>query len=132
MREQSAGVTTFGSGANTSASTVTQAPKESVAPTVHNKDSIVQSMVIESQGTLTYEQASIAYKAIFNVIIDKLAAGDEVLVTGFGKLFGKVRNPRIATHPATGEKINVPAKRVPGFKPGKNTRKAVALPDQKV
>lgn len=125
--DKNVNVTTFGAGSRPPQS---PSPPE-VEPTVHNKDSIVSGMVIESQGTLTYEQASIAYKSIFNVIISKLGEGDAVLVTGFGKLFGKVRNPRIATHPATGEKIDVPAKRVPAFKPGKNTRKAVALPGQK-
>lgn len=123
-----AGVTTFGGNTTTDA----PEPPEPTEATVHNKESIIQSMIIESQGVLTHEQAAIAYKAVFSAILEKLEDGDEVLVTGFAKFFSKVRLPRMATHPGTGEKIEVPAKKVPGFKAGLNYRKAVALPGQKL
>ena len=123
---QPASVTTFG-GVNT-----TTAPEPSPKTEIHNKESIIQSMIIESQGTLTHEQAAIAYKAAFKSILSKLEDGDEVLITGFGRFFAKKRAPRTATHPSTGEKIDVPEKQVPGFKAGLNYRKAVALPGQKL
>lgn len=50
---------------------------------------------------------------------DTLKAGDKISLTGLGVFTPKDRKARIARNPKTGEKVNVPAKKVVKFKPGK-------------
>ncbi len=57
---------------------------------------------------------------VVNLILENigkaLVAGDKVEVRGFGSFKTKFRNPRNARNPRTGQKVAVPAKRVPYFK----------------
>lgn len=66
---------------------------------------------------------------IVNFIIDEITKsmikGDEVVITGFGK-FVVVRKPaRQGRNPKTGETVQIPAKVVPKFRPGKALKEAV-------
>jgi len=54
-----------------------------------------------------------------------LKKGEEVSVAGFGIFAVKDRAARVARNPKTGEPVNVPAKRVPKFKPAKALKEAV-------
>ncbi len=63
--------------------------------------------------------------AFIDVISDNLKAGNKVTITGFGIFGVKDRAARTAKNPRTGEKIYVPAKRVPYFKAGANLKDAV-------
>ena len=58
----------------------------------------------------------------FNQIIQRLADGGRVELRGFGAFSTRARNPRKGRNPRTGESVNVPSKRVPYFKPGKEVR----------
>ena len=58
----------------------------------------------------------------FNQISQKLAEGGRVELRGFGAFSTRQRKPRIGRNPRTGESVEVPAKRVPYFKPGKEIR----------
>ena len=58
----------------------------------------------------------------FNQIMQKLAEGGRVELRGFGAFSTRQRKPRIGRNPRTGESVEVPAKRVPYFKPGKEIR----------
>ena len=60
---------------------------------------------------------------IFEEIINTMAEGDRVELRGFGAFSVKKRDPRIGRNPRTGETVDVPAKRVPYFKPGKDMRR---------
>lgn len=60
-----------------------------------------------------------AYEA---AVADALLNGDDITITGVGKLFQKTTNPRTATNPNSGEKINVPAKKVVKFKCSKTIK----------
>lgn len=62
---------------------------------------------------------------VFDTIIDSLKRGDEVLVAGFGSFVVKQRKARTARNPKTGEKVQVPAMKVPKFKAGKGLKDAV-------
>ncbi|MDZ7588878.1 MAG: integration host factor subunit beta [Parasphingorhabdus sp.] len=61
----------------------------------------------------------------FNQIIQKLAEGGRVELRGFGAFSTRDRSPRKGRNPRTGEAVDVPAKRVPYFKPGKEIREAL-------
>lgn len=58
----------------------------------------------------------------FNQIVQRLADGGRVELRGFGAFSTRERKPRMGRNPRTGESVQVPAKRVPYFKPGKEVR----------
>lgn len=57
---------------------------------------------------------------------DALASGDEVTLTGLGKLTAKAKAARTGRNPKTGEEIEIPAKTVPHFSAAKALKDAVA------
>lgn len=63
---------------------------------------------------------------VFSIITDALSDGETVNVTGFGKFEVKERSARKGHNPLTGETIDIPAKKVPNFKPEKKLKDAVA------
>ncbi|WP_270938812.1 integration host factor subunit beta [Falsiroseomonas oryzae] len=62
---------------------------------------------------------------IFDEITSALARGDRVELRGFGAFSIKRRDPRTGRNPRTGTAVEVSAKAVPYFKPGKELRERV-------
>ena len=62
---------------------------------------------------------------VFRCIVEALSQGDKVELRGFGSFRTRDRQPRIGRNPKTGDKVEVPEKKVPFFKPGKNLKKIV-------
>ena len=62
---------------------------------------------------------------IFDEITEALARGDRVELRGFGAFSTKKRDPRTGRNPRTGTAVEVSAKAVPYFKPGKELRERV-------
>ncbi len=62
---------------------------------------------------------------IFDEITDALSRGDRVELRGFGAFSTKRRDPRTGRNPRTGSAVEVSAKAVPYFKPGKELRERV-------
>ena len=60
---------------------------------------------------------------IFEEVIEAMARGDRVELRGFGAFSTREREARKGRNPRTGETVDVPAKRVPYFKPGKDMRR---------
>ncbi len=60
--------------------------------------------------------------AVFDEITEALARGDRVELRGFGAFSVKQRDARTGRNPRTGESVEVPEKRVPFFKTGKDLR----------
>lgn len=60
--------------------------------------------------------------SVFEEITDALSRGDRVELRGFGAFSVKHRDARIGRNPRTGESVEVPQKRVPFFKTGKDLR----------
>ncbi len=58
----------------------------------------------------------------FEEIARRLAEGGRVELRGFGAFSTREREPRTGRNPRTGEAVEVPAKRVPYFKAGKEIR----------
>ena len=58
----------------------------------------------------------------FGEISQRLAEGGRVELRGFGAFSTRSRDARKGRNPRTGETVDVPAKRVPYFKPGKEMR----------
>ncbi|GGD60921.1 integration host factor subunit beta [Erythrobacter arachoides] len=58
----------------------------------------------------------------FDEIAARLAEGGRVELRGFGTFSTREREARTGRNPRTGDAVEVPAKRVPYFKPGKEMR----------
>ena len=79
----------------------------------------------EMFGQLTARDTEIAVKTILDAMSDELAQGHRIEIRGFGSFSTTRRPPRVGRNPRSGEKVLVPAKLVPHFKPGKSLREAV-------
>lgn len=66
-----------------------------------------------------------AVRVILGAMTDALASGDRIELRGFGSFSLNYRPPRLGRNPKSGEKVNVPEKYVPHFKPGKELRERV-------
>src|SRR5258707_2044277 len=62
---------------------------------------------------------------LFDSVIGALKWGDKIEIRGFGSFRTRQRNARTGRNPKTGAKVDVPAKRVPFFKPSKELRDSV-------
>lgn len=62
---------------------------------------------------------------VLEEIIGALEAGDRVEIRGFGAFSVRERAAREGRNPRTGASVNVTAKRVPFFRPGKELRERV-------
>jgi DNA-binding protein HU-beta len=69
--------------------------------------------------------ATRAVDTMLDSISKSLANGDQVTLVGFGTFSVKDRAARTGRNPRTGEPINIPAAKVPGFKAGKALKDAV-------
>ena len=67
-----------------------------------------------------------AVNGAIDVISECLAAGDKIQLVGFGAFEVKSRAARLGRNPKTKESIEIPASKVPVFKPGKALKDAVA------
>ncbi len=65
---------------------------------------------------------------IFESIIGALRQGDKVEIRGFGSFRTRQRRARIGRNPKTGARVEVPAKRIPYFKPSKDLKDLVNAP----
>jgi integration host factor subunit beta len=76
-------------------------------------------------GYLTRRDGEVIVDTIFESVIGALKSGDKIEIRGFGSFRIRQRKPRLGRNPKTGEKVEVPAKRVPYFKPSKELRDLV-------
>ena len=74
---------------------------------------------------LTKKETDAIVGIIFQSIRDSLSKGDKVELRGFGSFRIRDRNARTARNPKSGERVEVPAKKVPFFKAGKALREMV-------
>ena len=71
---------------------------------------------------LTRKDSEVIVDTLFESVIKALRDGDKLEVRGFGSFRVRQRNARVGRNPKTGEKVEVPAKRVPYFKPSKELK----------
>jgi integration host factor subunit beta len=74
---------------------------------------------------ITKKQTELVVETIFDSIKETLAQGGKVEIRGFGNFKLRSRRARKARNPKTGESVNVPPKKVPYFKVGKELREMV-------
>src|SRR5271167_69377 len=59
---------------------------------------------------------------IFESVVRSLRAGDKIEIRGFGSFRTRQRKSRVGRNPKTGEKVEVPPKKIPFFKPSKELK----------
>ena len=80
---------------------------------------------VANQINLTKKQTEVVVNTVFSSITDSLAEGKKVELRGFGSFRIRQRNARIGRNPKSGQKVDVPSKKVPFFKAGKELRELV-------
>ncbi|MXW00339.1 MAG: integration host factor subunit beta [Holophagales bacterium] len=71
---------------------------------------------------LTKKDAEVIVSTVFESIVDSLKDGDKIELRGFGSFRIRERGSRIGRNPKTGARVDVPSKKIPYFKPGKELR----------
>lgn len=89
-----------------------------------NKAELVEEVAREIG--LTKKDVNNVIDAMTSAITDTLAKGERVTLVGFGTFLVQKRKARQGVNPQTGDKINIPAKDVPKFRPGRALREAVS------
>src|ERR671929_1285402 len=84
--------------------------------------------LIEEVSTLaevTRKDGEVIVETIFDSIVKSLRAGDKIEIRGFGSFRTRQRKPRVGRNPKTGARVEVPAKKIPFFKPSKELKDVV-------
>ncbi|MEC1958967.1 non-specific DNA-binding protein Hbs [Bacillus subtilis] len=89
-----------------------------------NKTELINAVAETSE--LSKKDATKAVDSVFDTILDALKNGDKIQLIGFGNFEVRERSARKGRNPQTGEEIEIPASKVPAFKPGKALKDAVA------
>jgi integration host factor subunit beta len=97
-------------------------PKQERTHTMTKADLVDQVTAI---GDLTRRDGEVIVDTLFDAVIGALKSGDKIEIRGFGSFRTRQRNARTGRNPKTGAKVEVPAKRVPFFKPSKELRDSV-------
>ncbi len=90
------------------------------------RSELVQKLCGDFPG-LTQREIEGVVEAIFDSVTEQLAKGGRVELRGFGAFSTRQRDARVGRNPRTGEAVEVDAKRVPYFKPGKEMRERLNL-----
>ncbi|WP_347860470.1 HU family DNA-binding protein [Salimicrobium sp. PL1-032A] len=88
-----------------------------------NKTDLINA--VSEQADLSKKDATQAVDSVFESIMDSLKDGEKVQLIGFGNFEVRERSARKGRNPQTGEEIEIPASKVPAFKPGKALKDAV-------
>jgi len=79
---------------------------------------------------MTRRDASSALNAVLDSITDALRRGGNVQLVGFGTFEVRSREARMGRNPRTGEPIQIAASKAPAFRPGRQLRSALGMPEQ--
>ncbi len=80
---------------------------------------------VTALGDLTRRDGEVIVDTLFESVIGALKSGDKIEVRGFGSFRTRQRKARTGRNPKTGDKVEVPPKRISFFKPSKELRDAV-------
>jgi len=81
--------------------------------------------LMESTSDLNKKESELVVNTIFDSIGSALIGGDRVEIRGFGSFSIREREARQARNPKSGNLINIPSKKTPFFKTGKELRERV-------
>ena len=102
-------------------------PESIVARTATMIRSELVQRIAADHPDLTAREAEAVVTTFFDEIAGRLAADGRVELRGFGAFSTRARKGRAGRNPRTGEAVDVAAKRVPYFKPGKEMRERLNI-----
>ncbi|WP_017446184.1 HU family DNA-binding protein [Gayadomonas joobiniege] len=88
-----------------------------------NKSQLTDKIATEAD--ISKASAGRALDAFIETVTGALAEGDQVALIGFGTFSVRDRAARTGRNPQSGETIEIPAAKIPAFKPGKALKDAV-------
>lgn len=94
-----------------------------LTPMTRTKADLIEEVL--TLGNFTRKDSEVIVETIFEAVTGALKRGDKIEIRGFGSFRIRQRKPRIGRNPKTGARVEVPAKRVPYFKPSKELRDMV-------
>jgi integration host factor subunit beta len=74
---------------------------------------------------MSRKDSEVIVETIFDSIVRALRTNEKIEIRGFGSFRTRQRQPRIGRNPKTGTRVEVPAKRIPFFKPSKELKDLV-------
>jgi integration host factor subunit beta len=74
---------------------------------------------------MTRKDSEVIVETIFDSIVRSLRAGDKIEIRGFGSFRTRQRKARIGRNPKTGDRVEVPARTIPFFKPSKELKDSI-------
>jgi integration host factor subunit beta len=74
---------------------------------------------------MSRKDSEVIVETIFDSIVRALRSNEKIEIRGFGSFRTRQRQPRIGRNPKTGTRVEVPAKRIPFFKPSKELKDLV-------
>jgi nucleoid DNA-binding protein len=77
---------------------------------------------LANAASLTKEQSTVIVETVFQCITDALVKGEKVELRGFGRFRVRHHGERTGRNPKARTVVQVPARKVPHFKPGKRLR----------
>jgi len=95
-------------------------------PTLTKADLIEEVLRVTE---LPRKESETIVETIFESIIGALQKGEKIEIRGFGSFRTRQRRGRVGRNPKTGEKVEVPAKKIPFFKPSKELKDFVNTSD---
>jgi len=87
------------------------------------KADLVERVAVEAE--LTKKDAEQLVEIVLDSIIQSLNEGEKIELRGFGSFRIRERNSRKGRNPKTGAAVDIPAKRVAYFKPGKELKELI-------
>jgi DNA-binding protein HU-beta len=91
-----------------------------------NKGELVDA--VAEKASVTKKQADAVISATVEAIMEAVSEGEKVTLVGFGSFESRERKAREGRNPKTGEKMDIPATKVPAFSAGKLFKEKVAPP----
>ncbi|MGH9796597.1 MAG: HU family DNA-binding protein [Candidatus Polarisedimenticolia bacterium] len=74
---------------------------------------------------LTKKHSEVIVNTVFESIVEALRKDEKIELRGFGSFRIRQRRSRQGRNPKTGDRVDVPAKRIPYFKPGKELKELI-------
>jgi DNA-binding protein HU-beta len=88
-----------------------------------NKTELMEA--IAERAAVPKNEAQRYLDAFEEVVSDVLKGGDEIQITGFGKFYVREQKAREGRNPQTGEKMEIPARKVPTFSAGNSLKESI-------
>ncbi len=74
---------------------------------------------------MSRKDSEVIVETVFESIVKSLRNGEKIEIRGFGSFRTRQRNSRTGRNPKTGARVDVPAKKIPYFKPSKDLKDLV-------